>query len=92
MPEVNVDARGAQTAPQEIGVLGAPQEVRREWLSYRECETLAGLSCTTLWKLIKAREIEAAQVGRAVRINRQTLEAYMRRSSANSADPAIGTE
>lgn len=43
---------------------------------------LAGLSRTTLWKLIGAGEVEAAKVGRAVRINRGSLDAYMRRCSA----------
>jgi excisionase family DNA binding protein len=79
MPEVNADARAAQMSPQGIGEPSIQQELRREWLSYRDCETLAALSRTTLWKLINAGEIEAARVGRAVRINRQSLEAYMRR-------------
>ena len=84
MAEVNADARTAQTPPQGIGELGATQEVvRREWLSYREAETLTGLSRTTLWKIINAGEIEAAHIGRAVRISRQSLIAYMRRSTQN---------
>jgi excisionase family DNA binding protein len=67
-----------------IGELGATQEVvRREWLSYREAETLTGLSRTTLWKLIGTSDIEAARVGRAVRISRQSLSAYMRRLTRN---------
>jgi excisionase family DNA binding protein len=92
MPEVNADARAAQMSPQGIGEPSTQQQLRREWLSYRDCETLAALSRTTLWKLINAGEIEAARVGRAVRINRQSLEAYMRRSAANSEGPAIGTK
>lgn len=50
----------------------------REWLSYREAEQLVGLSRTTLWKLISEDAIEYRRVGRAVRINRDSLEAYMR--------------
>jgi excisionase family DNA binding protein len=92
MPEVNAHARGAQTAPQGIGELGAPQEVRREWLSYRECEMLAGLSRTTLWKLINAGEIEAARVGRAVRLSRQSLTAYMRRAAENPSPSRTAPE
>jgi excisionase family DNA binding protein len=34
----------------------------------------------TLWKLVSAGEVEAARIGRAVRINRESLSAYMRRS------------
>jgi hypothetical protein len=63
MPEVNVDARAAQMSPQGIGEPSTQQELRREWLSYRDCETLAALSRTTLWKLVNAGEIEAARVG-----------------------------
>jgi len=53
-------------------------EIVRSWLTYKEAEQLVGLSRTTLWKLISAGEIEHRKVGRAVRINRESLEAYMR--------------
>lgn len=56
-------------------------EIIREWLTYREAEQLVGLSRTTLWKLINSGEIEHRKVGRAVRINRESLEAYMRRDA-----------
>jgi excisionase family DNA binding protein len=55
-------------------------EVTREWVTYKQAEELTGLSRTTLWKLIGAGEVEAAQVGRAVRINRASLNSYMKRS------------
>ena len=60
-------------------------EITREWVTYREAERLVGLSRTTLWKLISAGEIEHRRVGRAVRINRASLEAYMRRPAGASA-------
>lgn len=53
-------------------------EIVRNWLTYKEAEQLVGLSRTTLWKLIGAGEIECRRIGRAVRINRESLEAYMR--------------
>jgi excisionase family DNA binding protein len=53
----------------------------REWISYAEATELVGLGRTTLWKLAGAGEIEVARVGRAVRINRQSLTAYMKRSA-----------
>jgi excisionase family DNA binding protein len=53
----------------------------REWLSYAEATQLVGLGRTTLWKLAGAGEIEVARVGRAVRINRESLTAYMKRSA-----------
>lgn len=56
-------------------------EIAREWLTYKEAEQLVGLSRTTLWKVISAGEIEHRKVGRAVRINRQSLEACMKQDS-----------
>ncbi len=56
-------------------------EIVREWLTYKEAEQLVGLSRTTLWKVISCGEIEHRKVGRAVRINRQSLEAYMKQDS-----------
>jgi excisionase family DNA binding protein len=68
----------------------ATREVQPEWLTYREAETLSGLSRTTLWRLVtQEEEIRAAHVGRAVRINRESLSAYMRRSAEN---PPAGTK
>jgi len=60
-------------------------EIVRSWLTYKQAETLSGLSRTTLWKLISAGEVEAARVGRAVRINRESLNGYMMRSAEGSA-------
>jgi excisionase family DNA binding protein len=45
---------------------------------------MVGLSRVTLWKLVSAGEVEAAKVGRAVRINRGSLTAYMKRAAENS--------
>jgi excisionase family DNA binding protein len=56
-------------------------ELKREWLSYSEAQTLSGLGRTTLWKLVSAGDIEAARVGRAVRISRQSLGEFMRRAA-----------
>lgn len=53
-------------------------EIVKTWLTYKEAEQLVGLSRTTLWKLIGAGEIEHRRIGRAVRISRRSLEAYMR--------------
>jgi excisionase family DNA binding protein len=56
-------------------------EIKPEWVTYKQAEELSGLSRTTLWKLVSASEIEAARVGRAVRISRQSLDQFMQRSS-----------
>jgi excisionase family DNA binding protein len=53
------------------------EQIVRRWLSYREAEQLVGLSRTTIWKLLSAGEVEYRRVGRAVRINRGSLEEYM---------------
>jgi excisionase family DNA binding protein len=59
-------------------------EITREWVTYREAEELSGLSRTTLWKLLSAGEIKAALVGRAVRINRRSVDDYLERASEGS--------
>ena len=56
----------------------------RIWLTYKVAEQLVGLSRTTLWKLLSTGEFEHRKVGRAVRINRESLEAYMRREADGS--------
>ena len=68
------------TSPQgaeQPTVSGASPE--HEWLTYAEAGQVVGLSRVTLWKLVSAGEVEAARVGRAVRINRESLRAYMKR-------------
>ena len=54
-----------------------------KWGTYKQAEDHSGLSRTTLWRLVRAGEVEAAKVGRAVRINLESLDAYMERCSAN---------
>jgi excisionase family DNA binding protein len=50
------------------------------WLNYKQAEAYSNLPRTTLWQLTKAREIKAARIGRAVRIERDSLQAFMERS------------
>ncbi len=59
-------------------------EITREWITYKQAEELSGLSRTTLWKLLSAGEIKAARIGRAVRINRRSLEGYLEQASEDS--------
>ena len=59
-------------------------ELIREWVTYKQAEELSGLSRTTLWKLLSAGEIKAARVGRAVRINRRSLDEYLNQASEGS--------
>jgi excisionase family DNA binding protein len=75
--------RGAEQ-PEVSGV--GPE---REWLTYAEAGRMVGLSRVTLWKLVSADEVEAARIGRAVRISRESLTAYMKRSAKNAAASGI---
>jgi len=59
-------------------------EITREWVTYKQAEELSGLSRTTLWKLLSAGEIKAARIGRAVRINRHSIDDYLERASEAS--------
>jgi excisionase family DNA binding protein len=56
---------------------GTAQQVQPAWLRYTEAERYSGLGRSTLWKLVKDDHIRAAKVGKAVRINRHSLDEYM---------------
>ena len=60
----------------------SPQKVTPEWLRYSDAERYSGLGWSTLTKLVSFGEIKAAKVGKSVRINRVSLEEYMRRQIA----------
>jgi len=53
-------------------------EVRAEYVNYPDAERITGLSRVTIWNHVKTGEIEASRVGRAVRINVESLRAFMR--------------
>jgi excisionase family DNA binding protein len=73
-----IDARINDHRRREDGVQA---EITREWVTYKQAEELSGLSRTTLWKLLSAGEIKAARIGRAVRINRRSLDEYLERAA-----------
>jgi excisionase family DNA binding protein len=56
------------------------------WISYSAAQVYAGLGRTKLWELVSAGEVEAAKVGRAVRISRQSLDEYMKRNRYVAVD------
>jgi excisionase family DNA binding protein len=62
-------------------------EIEAQWITYEEAQRLTSLGRTTLWKIANSNEgIKTARVGRAVRLNRRSLEEYMERmASENSA-------
>jgi len=58
-------------------------ETTPEWITYEEAQYLTSLGRTTLWKIANSNEgIKTARVGRAVRINRRSLEEYMERMAS----------
>jgi excisionase family DNA binding protein len=59
------------------------KEIEPVWISYEEARRLTSLGRTTIWRICRDENsgIRVARVGRAVRINRDSLEAYMRRNS-----------
>ncbi len=52
-------------------------QVTREWVTYKQAEEISGLSRTTLRNLVSGDQIRIKRVGRAVRIKRASLDAYM---------------
>lgn len=61
-------------------------EITREWVTYKEAEALAGLSRTTLRKLVDEGNVRIKRVGRAVRLNRASLDAYMNGNSPDATE------
>ncbi len=53
------------------------ENIEREWISYRECTELTGISRGSIWKIIAAGQVRAAKVGKKVLINRRSLEQYL---------------
>jgi excisionase family DNA binding protein len=65
------------------------ETVSAEWLSYKDAERVVGLGRTTLWKLVTSGEVQAARVGRAVRLNRRSLEEYLERHATQPKLPGF---
>jgi excisionase family DNA binding protein len=59
-------------------------KIEPKWITYEEAQRLVGLGHTTLWRLVKSGEVKSAQVGRAVRLSRESLEDYMERQAEGS--------
>jgi excisionase family DNA binding protein len=51
------------------------------WITYEEAQRLTSLGRTTLWRLVKSGAVKSVSIGRAVRINRESLEEYMEREA-----------
>jgi len=60
--------------------------VEEAWISYSNAQRYAGLGRTKLWQLVSTGEVEAAKIGRAVRISRRSLDDYMKRNRYVAVD------
>jgi excisionase family DNA binding protein len=60
-------------------------EVKPTWITYEEAQHLTSLGRTTLWRIVKSGAVKSAPIGRAVRINRESLEEYMEHEAQKSA-------
>lgn len=61
-------------------------EIRPEWITYDEAQRLTSLGRTTLWRLVKSGSVKSVSIGRAVRLNRRSLEDYFEREASESRD------
>ena len=59
-------------------------EIEPTWITYEEAQRLTSLGRTTLWRICSSGEVKTARIGRAVRINRQSLEDYLERTAAET--------
>jgi excisionase family DNA binding protein len=59
--------------------------LRPTWITYEEAQRLTSLGRTTLWRIVKSGDVKSVSIGRAVRINRESLEQYMERAARKAA-------
>lgn len=59
-------------------------EIVPTWITYEEAQRLTSLGRTTPWRIVKSGEVKSAAIGRAVRINRESLEEFMEREAQGS--------
>jgi excisionase family DNA binding protein len=62
------------------------QQVEAEWLRYPEAEKYAGLGRSTLFGLVQSGQIQAAKVGKAVRLSRSSIDEYMERQAYSGVE------
>jgi excisionase family DNA binding protein len=59
------------------------------WFTYKQAQKYANIGRTKMTELVSTGEVKAARVGRAVRINRQSLEDYMERQATQLKFPGF---
>ncbi len=56
-------------------------EIEPTWITYEEAQRLTSLGRTTLWRIVKSGAVKSVSIGRAVRLNRESLGEYMEREA-----------
>lgn len=59
-------------------------ETKPTWITYEEAQHLTSLGRTTLWRIVTSGAVKSVTIGRAVRLNRESLEEYMEREAQGS--------
>jgi excisionase family DNA binding protein len=59
--------------------------LRPTWITYEEAQRLTSLGRTTLWRIVKSGDVKSVSIGRAVRLNRESLEEYIEREAQGSS-------
>jgi excisionase family DNA binding protein len=54
------------------------EDVSQDWVGYPEAQRLSGLSWVTLRRLVRNGQLRDMKTGRATRIDKHSLENYMR--------------
>ncbi len=62
-------------------------QIRPTWITYRQAQTLTGLSRGTLWKIARAGAVPLSKHGHAARLHLPSLEQYMWRNAEQAEPP-----
>jgi excisionase family DNA binding protein len=65
------------------------ENVRQDWVGYPKAQRFSGLSQRTLRKLIGNGELCATKIGRATKIDKRSLEAFMENHPAQPRLPGF---
>lgn len=66
--------------------LARPEWGKPDLISQEQASYTLGISRTTLWRLIKAREIEGVAIGSRTLIARASIEAYIEKHSTRGSE------
>lgn len=61
------------------------EDQMEQWIDYAEAQRLTSLGRTTLSRIVNSEQVEAARVGRAVRIAKSSLMDFMRRAAEDKS-------